>query len=51
MTQFFLPAVNAGDPQSLTLESKANSEVPSFTVDNMNIVSAVVCVVRFGLRV
>lgn len=39
MTQFFLPAVNVGDPQSLNLESNANSEVPSFTEDNMNTVS------------
>ena len=42
MTQFFSPAVNVGDPQSLNLESSANSEVPSFTEDNMNTVSETV---------
>lgn len=39
MTQFFPPAVNAGDPQSLNLESNANSEDIFFKVDNMNAAS------------
>lgn len=39
MTQFFPPAVNVGDPQSLNLESNTNSEAISFTVDNVNIAS------------
>lgn len=36
MTQFFPPAVNVGNPQSLNLESSANSEGISFKTDNMN---------------
>lgn len=39
MTQFFPPAVNVSDSQSLNLESSANSEGTSFKVDNMNAAS------------
>ena len=39
MTQFFPPAVDVDDPQSLNLESDANSEAPSFAADNMNTAS------------
>lgn len=35
MTQFFSPAVNVGDPQSLNLESNANSDVTSSMVVNV----------------
>lgn len=42
MTHFFPPAVNVGDPQSLNLESSANSEIPSLTEDNTNTVSETV---------
>lgn len=42
MTQFFPPGVNVGDPQSLNLESSANSEGISFKADNMNAASDVV---------
>lgn len=35
MTQFLSPAVNVGDPQSLNLESNANSDVTSSMVVNV----------------
>lgn len=36
MTQFFPPAVNVGDSQSLNLEASANSEATSLTADDTN---------------
>lgn len=39
MTQFFPPAVNVGDAQSLNIEANANSEVTSLVEDDMNTTS------------
>lgn len=42
MTQFFPPAVNAGDSQSLNLEANANSETTYLMADDMNTASEAV---------
>lgn len=42
MTQFFPPAVNAGDSQSLNLEANANSETTHLMADDMNTASEAV---------
>lgn len=42
MTQFFPPAVNVGDSQSLHLEGNANSEATSLMAADMNTASKAV---------